>query len=307
MSTVESYGVGVENARTVEVGSDQYHEIDAVSNSMLKLFADDPETCWQRNVARIADQKTSKAFDFGRRLERLVMFDEEPLTIPLDVLQKRRKPGSTTEYTYARAGQPYTDWLQQMQSQHGALLDIVTDEERVALITARERLREHKQANRLLWGAGQAHVSLLWDDVTQGPAIPCKCQLDFLHSRDIIVDLKTAAPSNIASEWKLRTHMWEFRYHWQAYWYRHAVKALTGKLMPFVFVFVQSDEPFRAFVVQPNDEWFEFAEFQVRKTFAKVANVWASRHDTVWRADDWDAIKIVGPPRYAQAALEDEL
>jgi hypothetical protein len=304
-------GDGIANARTLEVGSEEYHSIYAVSTSMLKAYFDDPETAYERYVLRTAKQKESKAFEFGKRLERMVFFNEQPkaVVIPLDVMSKRKKAGTDDEYTYAKSGPAWLDFKSRMEAEHGPDVLLVKQEEFdrdvSPLLIAHERLREHPAARKLLWGRGEPHVSILWDDVSNGiPYVPHKCQLDILSSAGVIVDLKTISPANSKDTYAFQRHVWEYKYHWQSWQYRHAVKALTGDLMPFVFVFVQSEEPFRVRVFELPDDWYEAAEAQVRATLQRL--VWSLRSD-VWRPEHWGEIEQLPILRWAPAALEDSI
>ncbi len=300
-------GQGVLDARQVDVGSEEYHQITAVSCSMLKSFAKDPETCWEQNVARIAERKMTKAFEFGIRLERAVFFNELPnaVVVPTEVCSQRKKPNSD-EYTFARAGAAFMEWKERTVAEKGPDVLMLTQTEFDAqispLLIAIERLKEHEAAAKLLWGDAEPHVTYLWDDVSRGFTLPCKCQLDLRHKRGVLVDLKSATPSNCETKADFARHCWEFGYHWQSWWYRHAHMAVTGQSLPFAFVVAQSEAPHRVFVYELDPEWDALAEYQIRQTFSDLAECWRSG---VWRAKDFGKIVKLKPPRWAAASVED--
>lgn len=302
----ETMGLNCSNARMVQVGSEQYHDIAAVSNSMLKAFDEDPELCHASYVAKNVERKETKAFWFGTALERLVFFDELPnfVQIPQNVMQERRKANSD-EVTYARAGAPYKQWAASVIAERGDDVELLTAADYCKKIepleVACDRLREHDAARALLWGKGAPHVTLRWDDASSGVVLPCKCQMDILNDAKIIVDLKTCTPSALKNKRKLEGHIAEFRYYWQAWWYRHAMFALTGELYRFAFVFVQSDEPFRVMTIELDDEWYELAEIEIREAFARLSRAWESG---IWRDENFGKVVKLGMPNYMNYRLE---
>lgn len=303
-------GTGVKDARLVDVGSEEYHQIDAVSNSMLKAFSSDVETCHERYVLKVADQKESKAFDFGKRLERIVFFDEQPnaVVVPQAALSQRKKPGTDNEFTYAKSGPAWAEFKTRMETEHGPDVLLLKqdefDKEIAPLLIAVERLRQHEAANKLLWGDGDPHQTILWTDTSMGFDLPCKCQLDLLSKRGVIIDLKSCSPAMSRDDFAYQRAVWGFKYHWQAWWYRHAVKALTGESLPFVFVFVQSEAPFRVRVWELDEAWLELAEVQVRETLGKLGRCWQSG---VWLPEHFGEVERLPILPWAQRSMEEEL
>lgn len=266
---------------------------------MLKLFADDPEDCWEQYVAppelRVRREPTPSMI-WGSNFERLVFYDRlDAILIPQDVLNSdgHRKGGKWLEFKGR---------MDEEKPGQQLLTQKEWDSQIMPLLVARDKARSHDAAAKLLWGAGEAHVSIVWDDVSTGVVLPCKCQLDLLHDRGIICDLKTARQDALGSRQALAAHLLKFRYHIQAWWYTHAVLGLTGKLCPFVFVFVGSKRPHGVQVVEMTEPWMTLAENQVRTYLGQLSQAWQSG---VWKPAGFGQIQKIDPPHWSDRWLED--
>lgn len=307
MSTL---GQGIENIQRVEFETpDLYHKIDPprVSNSILKAFAEDPEDCWESNLApaefRVHREPTPSMI-WGTNLETLFFYDRLPgVVIPNDVMRTQQREGKTI---YVRAGDKWESWKAAQIETHGPDVQLLRqdewDKQIAPLLIARDKARSHDAAAKLLWGEGEPHVTYTWDDVSTGVRIPCKAQLDRLSKRGIIIDLKSAQQAALGSRIALAGHLLKFKYHWQAWWYKHCVLAATGKNMPFVFVFVGNKRPHSVQVVEMTDDWLDLAENQVRTHFGQLAQAWQSG---VWKAPGWGEVQRLVPPRWAANWEED--
>jgi hypothetical protein len=292
-------GQGVKNASKVTLADpEEYHQIEPfrVSNSMLKSFSDDPEDCWERYVAKISHFEPTPSMLWGRAFERLVLYDKlDAVVIPPEVLNSDGH----------RKGAKWTEWKEQQTEQLGSSVPTLTQKEwesQIApLLVARDKALSHESAAKLLWGKAETHVNYLWDDVSTGVEIPCKCQIDILHSRGVIVDLKTANQMALQNRASLAAHILKFRYHHQAWWYRHGHFAVTGKLLPFVLVFVGSKRPHSVQVIDMED-WMELADVQIRTVFGQLSQTLQSG---IWKPFGWGTIQKLSPPRWASKWYED--
>lgn len=322
-------GQGLINARRVDVGSEEYHEIEAISCSCLKRFDDDPEACYAEYIGRTAERKEKKCWTQGTRLERMILFDEAPnvILIPQDVLQVRRKANSE-EVTYAKSGAPWNEWRERMIAEHGPDAALLKQEEYdseiVPLLMAKDALMEHEAAAKLLWGASEPHVTVLATDVSTGIEMEAKCQYDIVHSLGILVDLKSAAAAHLKNIKSLMSHVLEMKYHWQCWWYKSLWLALTGEELPFIFVFVESEN--KACVtpkvvtlridydritvdaeghkVTLPSEWMELAESQFRQRLSEFA---ACKQSGIWKPVGYGRVIDLPMPRYAVTSWEDEI
>lgn len=319
-------GQGIRDAQIIDVGTEEYHRMICdrqdvapcdgaiggtpyVSCSMIKSFMDDPQSCWEEYVARIVTREPNKGMIFGTALERLCFFEESPnaVTIPNEVLQARRKANSD-EVTYAKSGAPWNEWKERMIAEHGADVRLLKVEEFSKEITplfmARDALQAHEAAAKLIWGDAEPHVTVTGVDESTGIALPVKMQLDLKHSRNLLVDLKSCAPSILDSAASLMNRVRDYGYHLQAWSYVSLWYALTGEILPFIFVFVSSESPFRVRVFELDDPWMELAEIQWRDGLSRLSKCWQSG---VWQPEDYGRIIKLPCPRYAMTAWEDEI
>lgn len=322
-ATEVALGVGAENAERVEIDPDAYHTREdmarRLSKSKLSDFAYDPEIFFDRHIAGVVPGKQSKAFDFGKRLEKLVFYEESPnaVVIPDGVLQRRRKPNSE-EYTYARTGAEWEQWRNAQIAEHGPDVALLRqdefDKEISPIFMARDRLYQHEAAAKLLWGAGSPHVTYQWDQRVGDELIPSKAQLDLLLDINVIVDLKSAAPYNCRNADAFARHAAEFLYHWQMWMYRHAHMAVTGTDALFTFVVVGSEYPFSVGVYTMEDESPAKRPDQTPQVprswkAAASASIWREwawfvecRRTGVWKPRGWGKSCPVTMPGYSYAA-----
>jgi hypothetical protein len=311
-------GTGVVGIEEVAIEPEAYHTdpafADRLSNSKLKDFADDPEVFYDRHVARTIPGKDISSFIFGRRFEALVFYDEAPnvVVIPEGVLQRRRKPNSD-DYTFAKAGDTWNAWREEQIDRHGPDVALLKqdefDKQITPLFLARDRVRQHEAAAKLLWGGtdSRTHVTYRWNQRVGDIEVPSKCQLDVLHHEHVIVDLKTGAPNHVKDADSFARHVCQMRYHWQRYWYRHAVYAATGELMPFRFVAVSSSYPFHVGVYDLDDDgppggdelsWEDAADGAVWRELDWYRTCLTTG---MWKPRGWGCVAKVKMPRWAQA------
>jgi hypothetical protein len=304
-------GKGIENIQRWEGDPATYHQIQParVSCSMIKAYAEDPESCWEQYVAGIGHREPSPSMQFGTDFEHLVFTGSLPghaVLIPSEVLRHDNRDGKTV---LVKQGTAWTEFKRRMEGEHGPdvrLLKADEWEKQVTpLLVAQEKARAHDAAAKLLWGEGETHVAYVWDDVSTGVILPCKCQLDILFGSEgtVLVDVKTASQNAMSDRMSIARQINEFKYHWQAWWYTSAHLAMTGRLVPFVFVFVGNKAPHSVQVIELEPEWYDLAEAQVRTYLGRLAQSWESG---VWRPQGWGVIQKVKPPKWAITNWEDE-
>lgn len=110
---------------------------------------------------------------------------------------------------------------------------------------------------------GRSEATLLWTFEREaiggvpGYSMECRSRLDFIADCGALVDLKTtrdASPSGFGRE------VGRYNYHVQAAFYRRAYFRVTGKLLPYKFVAIESAFPFVGAVYSVTDEALELGE-----------------------------------------------
>lgn len=243
--------------------SEEYHRDTSLSQSKLKHFLEDPEDFHERDVIHSVDRPATKSFQqFGLDAERLMFYGTSVgEVIPLEVLSQAKLEDGKIQYR--KSGAQWREFKARMQAEHGEDVELLKPEEwdkRVPpVLICRDKVRAHDRANKLIFGEGEPHVSLRWVDPIIN--LPCKCQLDMLHGPvgdpRVIVDYKTAAKCG-ADEF--RKSIGNFGYHYQAWWYQRAVRFLTGKTLPFVFVVSKSSPSYHCETYDLSTKWFKLAE-----------------------------------------------
>jgi len=259
----------------------------------LKLFADDPGRYRDRYVVRIdaGDDGGSAAMEWGRDFEDLIFYGRTPgVLIPPDVLAITRRDGKEIA---TRRGDAWEEWRARQIEQFGPDVRLLKQDEwdaKVApLLIARDAVRAHPRAVKLL--DGERHVALTWTDERTG--LPCKCQFDVVCRFGTLTDLKTAAETDPDAFVRAIVN---FRYHWQAWWYREAWKRYAGETRPFAFVVVKSKPSYTVETYDLHPDWYDLAEVQIRDTMDRLAAAYASGN---WTTPTFGRITTLRPPRWA--------
>lgn len=149
-------------------------------------------------------------------------------------------------------------------------------------------VRQHPLAGALL-SKGDVEQSLFWTDERTG--IWRRSRLDLLRD-DAIVDLKSCES---ADEEHIRKAITRYGYHAQGDYYLEGVRALLGRDLPFLFVFVEKRPPHLIHVVQLDAD----ALAAGRRLNDRAIDIYAECSSTgVWPgyADDITTISL---PAYA--------
>lgn len=125
-----------------------------------------------------------------------------------------------------------------------------------------------------LFSEGQAETSIFWEDDETG--VRCRCRPDWLRddptdpSKIIALDLKTARS---AKDDDFRKSIANFRYHVQAAWYSHGVeKMMERPVEAFIFVVVESSEPYNIGVYHLDEDGMSRGMAQAREDLQKFAD-----------------------------------
>lgn len=252
--------------------NEEYQADNAVSYSRLKVFIQNPELYQYQYVQGMKDTEPKRHFIWGSDFERLVFYNEEPgFLIPESALSRSERDGKVI---FSRRGVAWKEFESRMKDRHGENVRLHTAKEFrdqvLPLLEARDKLRAHDKAKKLILGEGVPHVAFRWHDTVTG--LSCKSQVDMIHGTlqdpRIIVDLKTAADSSAD---KFTRAVGNWGYHLQAWWYRQAVFNWCGEYLPFVFVVVQSSPPYTCEVYELNQDWYDIAEKKIRKALPELA------------------------------------
>lgn len=291
------------NATLVREPAESYHaDRRCYSRSQLWDYQQSTFMFYMRHVLRLPDWQFVGTDEtrFGQAFHAITLegkaFEDVFRVVPEDVLSDSGD----------RRGKPYTQW---------ALLTPNADEyirpkdaspilERVRLMT--ESLHASEPARTLLTSPGHplldgqspVEIGVRWE--YQG--MDLRTRIDRLNI-DSIVDLKTIRNAELGFiERTIETSGYAF----QAACYQMAVEELTGERMPFKFVFVESQQPYRTVTVNVAQEWIDAARFDVLSVIRRLQRTFETNQ---WRDPSSESEITMSRPnwtRYSWQLTEQE-
>jgi exodeoxyribonuclease VIII len=251
----------------------EYHAIDALSASGLKLLAKSPAH-YQNN--KIYERLDTAAFKRGRALHSLVLepelkevsaLDEDALAAEYEA--EKGKPcstlASTSIYKAAEAGfkQQYPNAILLRQGEYEALKQRA------------ETVRNHPDVKEL-FKTGMAEQSL----IVENDGIKLKCRFDWVCTkRHIIVDLKAteeASPDSFARQSD------RYNYHWQAHWYTYLYRIVFKAIPQFYFVCSENRVPYELAVYKVQNGLGSVIDLAAKETAPLVEKYKECLKSGVW-------------------------
>ncbi len=322
-------------AQLLDIPAEEYHAIDAASQSMLKALDADPGKCHAQYVTkeRPMDPSTPSQ-EWGSNLEaavfgKLVTLPDElaeldgkeferwkdAVVIPGTLLKSdgSRNPRNKDyaafvaehegrllvtekELRIHEAEAGRYEQLDQFKAAHAGCR-FVSAEAHKEFQRAVENIRRHKMAAKWMWDKGITHPTILWRDPETG--IRCKAQLDRMLPR-VTVDLKSAVDVSAKG---FAMAIWRFGYHRQAAWYQDAREALEGERQPFAFVAVKNTFSYlvETYDVIPEvgelDPFIEQGREANRRSLRRLAECQATGE---WVTETHGISTTLKPPRAAR-------
>ena len=262
--------MGVYNAMPFE----EYHAVDAVSASGLRVFA---RSAWHyRNRAPITPTRPMlrgtlahcALLEPDAMAERYVVVPEDAPKRPTDAQWNAKKSSESSEAAKAW----WRDW-----QQRAGLRDIISAEDYAVCKLQLDAIRAVPELAELL-ASGAGEVSIFWID--PATRLYCKARIDWLHINGKsarIVELKSTADESPAAFGRTAARM---KYELQRAHYIDAVKiGARLKVEDFTFAAVTSAPPVLAVPYDLTDEMVaqasdERAELMERLAWCKANNTW---------------------------------
>lgn len=274
---------GIRLGLHAKMPSDEYHAIQAMNASGLRLMAKSPAHYYGSMLDPHRPPESQTAATRNGTLFHCALFEPDSVsdryvTAPA-LLNMRTKEGR--------------EWSKEQTRE-------IVDEEDIA--------RAMRQANSVralpdvsdLMRDGIAEVSAFWNDATTG--VLCKCRPDFVASVGkgdvILIDGKStrdASPNGFAKT------IWNFRYDLQAAWYSAGWEAATEqRVIGFVFAAVENEWPHQAAAYMLGDDVLEAAQRTNQRLLQQYAECWKTG---VWQGYP-TGVQLVNLPKWAK--LEEE-
>ena len=215
------------------ISNTDYHQGDGISSSQIKVMAlKTPLHYYDRYLAEDRETEVKDLHGplaIGTLFHSMLLEPDKDIsgeTLIVDSINRRSKAGKEA-YAEAEA-----DAIKTQRS-------IVTQEEHDNIVKMVAAAGKQSLFNSLFTG-GEAEVSCYWID--KDTEILCKCRPDYLHTDNIIVDLKSCIS---ASEEDAGRAAFNFGYFISAAFYLDGVAAATGKpTESFIFAFMEKTRPY---------------------------------------------------------------
>ena len=227
------------------LSADQYHAAtDWLSNSMFKLFLEDPRLYEAAYITKTLPHKRSTAMDLGTVAHAAIL---EPHIIDGVCLEI---PASALNGDGHRKGSQWKDFAEQNAGR------ILIKPEEMKLVRGMfEACYANSKARRLLMAPGATEASIFWTCTLSG--VRRRVRPDKIVDGWGWVNLKTS--SNGVDEDSFRRTVRNFGYDVGQEFYLDAADALYGSRVPHVFILVEQDPPHRVRLYELSEQWAERA------------------------------------------------
>ena len=216
----------------------EYHAADGISASDLKLLEISPLHLANKELF----QFESEVFDFGSLVHKMVLEpdDVEKEFVKMPEFNLRTKAGKEEKAKFEEENLEKT------------------------IISPTDWERAEKMSKNILAIAGnlikkgKCEESFFAKDEY---GIIRKCRPDcYIEALGIVIDIKTTQSTK---PFDFQKSIYEYRYHYQAYWYLKTLKLLGKKANQFIFIAVEKKEPFMVRLFKISDSAISRAEIEV--------------------------------------------
>jgi hypothetical protein len=177
---------------------------------------------------------------------------------------------------------------------------VLPEEDYTSCLRMRDAVNRHASASRLLSGAGDVELSLVWEQ--DGLDVLCKGRLDRLSpgiAGGAIVDIKTTRD---ASPREFERAIFTHGYHRQAAFYLDGARAHGIPAKHFVIIAVEKEPPYAVAVYRVSEGAIDAGQEQLRVLLAKYAEC--------EQKDEWpaypDVVRDIALPDWAWKQIDEE-
>lgn len=285
--TARKTSPGADCPRRLEVSTADYHKLEYLSNSRLKLFAEDPEEYAAVYVHKSRVQKPpTPSMQFGTDVERWLFTGEirDVALLPEEF-----------EGPSGRKSDAFRKWkMSQVGRKILTVEQAATDPNYRAYFEIASNIENHDLASHMLYGSGaRMHDAIQWRDPKFG--VDRMCQLDLFRENEWISDVKTSR-SILRDDWERDAY--DLKYHWQAATYIDAVYELYGIDVPFYWIVIKNSPGYGVEVFKASEEQIETGRAEYRAALKRWV---ACRDSGNWRSPTFGAATEVGVPFYVSA------
>lgn len=236
---------------------DRYHADDSLVPEMGRslsqsgaktLLASPARFAWEREHGR----PPKDAFDLGTLAHALILGSHDDRLVIVDAYDWRTKAAQKAKAAAYAAGK----------------VPVHRGDLRSASQIARA-VRRHPLARAVL-ASGEPEVSFYWRDPETG--VTCRARVDWLVPGKALVDVKTVGRYGGADPAAFGRQCATLDYPMQAAHYVDGWEAVTGELLPFVHIVVETEEPNFVTVGQLPDHAIEAGRARMRAALIEYAD-----------------------------------
>ncbi len=229
-----------------EMTNSQYHSSEGISSSDLKLLEISPLHLKHKELFTYE----SDAFDFGSLVHKMVLEPEtlEDEFVKLPEFNLRTKAGKEEKAKFE-------------EENKGKIVISPSDWEK-----AERMARNINAIAGNLIKKGKCEESWFVEDEH---GLIRKCRPDcYIEALGVVIDIKT---TQSVRPYDFQKSIYDYRYHWQAYWYLKTLKLAGKKASQFIFIAVEKKEPFMVRLFRISDSAISRAEMEVENLISGYA------------------------------------
>ena len=233
-----------------------YHARESISASRLKLLRQSPRVYQATVLLGKMPHSETAAMKLGTAIHCAVLepraYRSNYVLCPAECSDKRTKA--------------YKEWVQ-----FAGERIVLTDAESVTIHNASAALRMHPIAGKIILAMELTEGSVTYADPESGA--DCRFRFDGIAG-PIVFDIKTIAECSME---KISRAIWDFGYHIQSAHYLAGLETLDpSTAWRFMFLFVETSEPWRVRVVELGPSEIELGRFEraalIRDLLARTAS-----------------------------------
>lgn len=266
----------------VEIDNKEYHRIEGVSHSGLKVFRYEPRDYHWRYVLGNHDRERKDYFDFGSAVHELALLGDQSniKLIPDEVLSS----------SGSKAGKAWKEF----ESEHRDCL-LLKPQEFYAVKRCVDAVLAHPMAGKLLACDGPVEQMFRFDDEQRGLTLKCKPdKLAVTPHGTIVVDLKTTENVNPGA---FARAVVSYDYDFQRYFYEKILRKVGFDVIEFVFIAVSKSQPHCVSCFSIADEDMATAAVMTENALDDLGRRY---QEDDWNPPNHDKITKLSLPRYAQ-------
>ena len=216
----------------------EYHETEGISSSDLKLLEISPLHFHKKELFKFE----SNVFDFGSLVHKMILEPEdlENEFVKMPEFNLRTKTGKEEKSKFEE------------------------ENKNKVVITPADWEKAEKMAENVLAIAGNLIKKGKCEEsyfVEDEYGLIRKCRPDcYIEPLGVVIDIKTTQSTK---PYDFQKSIYEYRYHYQAYWYLKTLELAGKKANQFIFVAVEKKEPFMVRLFRVSKEAINRAEMEV--------------------------------------------